>query len=73
MQTRLSQSSSLDAAQSINGTVKPAFRTKDFNEHLDELVQEKRNSTANALELRLSCTNSLILSFQYRSWAFRWD
>ena len=28
--------------------------------HIDGLVQEKRNSIANALELRLSCTNSLI-------------
>ena len=25
--------------------------------NIDELVQEKRNSFANALELRLSCTN----------------
>ena len=25
--------------------------------HLDGLVQERRNSIANALELRLSCTN----------------
>ena len=26
-------------------------------EHIDELVQERRNSIANALELHLSCTN----------------
>ena len=26
-------------------------------EHIDELVQERRNSIANTLELRLSCTN----------------
>ena len=25
--------------------------------HIDRLVQERRNSIANALELRLSCTN----------------
>ena len=28
---------------------------------IDELVQERRKSIANALELRLSCTNPLIL------------
>ena len=28
--------------------------------HMDGLVQEKRNSIANALELRLSCTNTSI-------------
>ena len=28
--------------------------------HIDGLVQERRNSTANALELRLSCTNTSI-------------
>ena len=28
--------------------------------HIDGLVQERRNSIANALELRLSCTNPLI-------------
>ena len=27
-----------------------------FASHIDRLVQEKRNSIANALELRLSCT-----------------
>ena len=29
--------------------------------HFDGLVQERRNSSALALELRLSCTNPLIL------------
>ena len=29
--------------------------------HIDGLVQEKRNAIANALALRLSCTNLLIL------------
>ena len=29
-------------------------------EYMDGLVQEKRNSIANALELRLSCTNPSI-------------
>ena len=29
-------------------------------EHLDGLIQERRNSIANALELRLSCTNPSI-------------
>ena len=28
--------------------------------YIDGLVQERRNSIANALELRLSCTNPLI-------------
>ena len=28
--------------------------------HIDGLVQERRNSIANALELRLSCTNPSI-------------
>ena len=30
--------------------------------HVDELMQERRNSTANALELRLSCTNPSMYS-----------
>ena len=30
--------------------------------HIDVSVQERRNSTANILELRLSCTNSLIFN-----------
>ena len=41
----------------IPGTWKYAL----FNEHhIDGLVQERRNSIANALELRLSCTNPSI-------------
>ena len=31
-----------------------------FTVHIDGLVQERRNSIANALELRLSCTNPSI-------------
>ena len=31
-----------------------------FIDHFDGLVQERRNSIANALELRLSCTNPSI-------------
>ena len=31
------------------------FEFQDW--HIDGLVQERRNSSANALELRLSCTN----------------
>ena len=34
--------------------------------HLDGLVQERRNSIANALELRLSYTNPSILSYMYQ-------
>ena len=30
------------------------------NHHIDGLMQERRNPIANALELRLSCTNLLI-------------
>ena len=33
-----------------------------MTKHIDGLVQERRNSSANALELRLSCTNPSILS-----------
>ena len=48
------------------GQVKLLVRQVDFCKvvtclvnHIDGLVQEKRNSIANALELGLSCTNSL--------------
>ena len=34
-----------------------ASQAKYHQEHIDGLVQERRNSIANALELRLSCTN----------------
>ena len=30
-------------------------------EHIDGLVQDRRNSIANTLELRLSCTNPSII------------
>ena len=33
-----------------------------YNEHFGGLMQERRNSIANALELRLSYTNPSILS-----------
>ena len=33
---------------------------KQFHTCIDGLVQERRNTIANALELRLSCTNLLI-------------
>ena len=33
---------------------------KGTQKHIDVLVQESRNSTANSLELRLSCTNTSI-------------
>ena len=32
--------------------------------HIDGLVQERRNSSANALQLRLSCTNPVISADQ---------
>ena len=49
--------------------------------HIDELVQERRNSIANVLELRLSCTNPWIdifctklfkLSLQLEPWSWHW-
>ena len=39
-------------------------------DHIDELVQERRNSIANALELRVSCTNSLNSSTWYTAGPF---
>ena len=35
----------------------------NIHHHINGLVQERRNSSANALELRLSCTNPLITNF----------
>ena len=35
-----------------------------FGSHIDGLMQERRNSIANALGLRLSCTNPSIWSMQ---------
>ena len=46
------------------------------NPHIDGLVQERHNSIANALELRLSCTNLLtnidegLLTFELHSKIF---
>ena len=34
------------------------------SDHIDWLVQERRNSTALAMELRISCTNTSILAIQ---------
>ena len=37
------------------------INTMSYNtKHIDGLMQERRNSIANALELRLSCINPLI-------------
>ena len=36
------------------------------NHHINGLVQERRNSIALAMELRLSCTNQLTITFQTR-------
>ena len=38
-----------------------------FRHDVDGLVQERRNSIANALELRLSCTNSSICLYNDES------
>ena len=34
---------------------------QETSHHLDGFMQERRNTIANALELRLSCTNPLII------------
>ena len=39
--------------------------------YIDGLVQERRNSIANALELRLSCTNSSI--YMHYKVSFCWE
>ena len=44
----------------------------DLSDQFHGLVQVKRNSTASALELRLSCTNPSNYSFQGREPAGRW-
>ena len=36
--------------------------------NIDGLVQDRRNTIANALELRLSCTDPSILSFCYHNY-----
>ena len=36
-------------------------KTTYGKQHLNGLVQERRNSITNALELRLSCTNHLVV------------
>ena len=38
----------------------PPNQTNLIKRHIDKLVQERRNSSANALELRLSCANQSI-------------
>ena len=43
--------------------MKKILRNFKWKLDIDGLMQERRNSIANALELRISCTNSLI-SFQ---------
>ena len=43
-----------------------ALPRKNELNHLDGLMQERRNSIANALELRLSYTNPSILSYMYQ-------
>ena len=40
-----------------------AFIQRSWYLHIDGLVQERRNSIANALELRLSCTNPSIYNY----------
>ena len=40
------------------------YKEQDFMEYIDGLVKERCNSSANALELRLSCTNPSIWASQ---------
>ena len=40
------------------------YKDKMVRDGLDGLMQDRRNSIANALEIRLSCTNSSVLSLQ---------
>ena len=49
------------------------LRTGMFN--IDGLVQERRNSSALAMELRLSCTNSSIwfITIDFRSISHDWE
>ena len=46
-------------------------------DHIDGLVEERRNSIANALELRLSCTNpsifDVVTHLFYDEWHFSCD
>ena len=39
-----------------------------WSTHIDELVQERRNPIALAIEFRLSCINPSILASPYRVW-----
>ena len=53
--------------QSVEQPVANSLR--QHNAHIDGLVQERRNSIANALELRLFCTKPLIWHFDINSWS----
>ena len=44
------------------------LHSKNGVRHIDGLVQERRNSIANALELRLFCTNPSILRPDWPKW-----
>ena len=45
----------------VNWTLKnKRFIQNEYERHVDGLMQERRNSIANALELRLSCINPSI-------------
>ena len=52
---------SLTVPKGTQQTAQLPFLFDEIPHHFDGLVQERRNSIANALELRLSCTNPLIL------------
>ena len=48
-----------------NQTVYICYGTYRINEYIDGLVQERRNSIANELELRLSCTNPSLYMYMH--------
>ena len=44
-----------------------------YTDEIDGLVQERRNSIANALELCLSCTNPLRWPHDHLDYLFNWN
>ena len=48
------------------------YQSFKFPDYIDGLVQERRNSIANALELRLSCTNPTIYGTRVWSSLYLW-
>ena len=49
----------------------PIIKIRQSHDRFDGLMQERRNSIANALELRLSCTNPSILSLSWEPCTYK--